>query len=167
MGSRSLDTLLVLEALRLFLHAGLLLHLVQTLSASFLAGTVLANRVLRLMGCRIGRRTIVAQPLQCSDWNAVQFGDDCVVDGVLQFHTFENLTLKVKRTRIQDGCAINFGATVMSGAVMEQDTTLVPLALVLKEMKLVTATYEGSPAEPVTGQISISSSAPHGHPRQP
>ena len=51
-----------------------------------------------------------------------------------------------------DGCAVNFGATVMSGAVMERDTTLLPLALVLKEMKLVTATYEGSPAEPVTEQ---------------
>jgi hypothetical protein len=54
----------------------------------------------------------------------------------------------------------------MGGAVMEQDTTLAPLALVLKEMNMPTATYEGSPAEPVTGQISVSSGAPHGYPRQ-
>ena len=93
----------------------------------------------------------MTQPLQCSDWNAVQFGNDCVVDGFLQFHTFEDMILKVKRTRILDGCAVNFGATVMGGAVMEQDTTLLPLALVLKEMNMPTATYEGSPAEPVTG----------------
>jgi non-ribosomal peptide synthetase-like protein len=118
----------------------------------FLAGTVLANRILRLMGCRIGHRTLVTQPLQCSDWNAVEFGNDCVVDGFLQFHTFENMTLKVKRTHIMDGCAVNFGATVMSGAVMERDTTLLPLALVLKDMNMVTASYEGSPAEPVTDE---------------
>jgi hypothetical protein len=88
--------------------------------------------------------------MQCSDWNAVSVGNDCVVDGFLQFHTFENMMLKVKRTHFQDGCAVAFGATVMGGAVLERDTTLLPLSLVLKEMKLLTATYEGSPAEPVS-----------------
>ena len=116
----------------------------------FCAGTALANSVLRWMGCQIGRRTIVIQPIQCSDWNAVSFGNDCVIDGFLQFHTLENMMLKVKRTHIKDGCAVNFGATVMGGAIIERDTTLLPLSLVLKEMKLFTTTYEGSPAEPVS-----------------
>jgi hypothetical protein len=115
-----------------------------------LAGTVLSNLVLRWMGCRIGRRTIVADPLQAFDWNAVSFGDDCIVAGFLQFHTFENMTLKVKRTDIQDGSSVNFGATVMGGAVIEPETTLLPLSMVLKEMYLPTATYEGSPTEPVS-----------------
>ena len=114
------------------------------------AGTVLANFILRWMGCRIGHRTIVTQPMQCFDWNAVNFGNDCVVDGFLQFHTFENMMLKVKQTRIQDGCVVGFGATVMGGAVIERDTTLLPLSLVLKEMNMLTATYEGSPAELVS-----------------
>jgi non-ribosomal peptide synthetase-like protein len=116
---------------------------------AFCAGTVLANCILRWMGCRIGRGTIVTQPMQCSDWNAVSFGNDCVVDGFLQFHTFEDMTLKVKRTHIQDGSTVAFGATVMGGALIERNTTLLPLSLVLKEMHMVTATYEGSPAEPV------------------
>jgi hypothetical protein len=103
------------------------------------------------MGCRIGRRTIFASPLQAFDWNAVNFGDDCLVAGLLQLHSFENMTLKVKQTDIQDGSAVNFGATVMGGAIIEPDTTLLPLSLVLKEMHLPTATYWGSPAEPVIG----------------
>jgi hypothetical protein len=119
-------------------------------SLGFCAGTLLSNPILRWMGCQIGRRTIVTQPMQCSDWNAVSFGNDCVVDGVLQFHTFENMILKVKRTRIQDGCAVSFGATVMGGAVIARDTTLLPLSLVLKEMNLLTDIYGGSPAEPVS-----------------
>jgi len=65
------------------------------------------------------------------------------------------MTLKVKRTHIQDGCTVSFGATVMGGAIMEEDTTLLPLSLVLKEMNLTTATYEGSPAEPVSGSILL------------
>src|SRR4030095_1126394 len=113
------------------------------------AGTILANPILRWRGCRIGKRTIVAQPMQCFDWNAVSFGDDCYVDGFLQFHTLQNMMLKVKRTHIQDGCAVNTGATLMGGAVIERDTTLYPLSLVLNEMNLVTDVYEGSPAQPV------------------
>jgi non-ribosomal peptide synthetase-like protein len=116
----------------------------------FCAGTILSNSILRWMGCRVGRRTIVSRPMQCSDWNAVSFGNDCVVDGFLQFHTFENMTLKVKRAHIHDGCTVTFGATVMGGAIIERDTTLLPLSMVLKEMTLPTATYEGSPAEPTT-----------------
>jgi hypothetical protein len=122
-------------------------------SLGFSAGTILASSILRQMGCRLGRRTIVIQPMQCSDWNAVSFGNDCIVDGVLQFHTFENMVLKVKRTRIEDRCAVSFGTTVMGGAVIEQDTTLLPLSLVLKEMNLLTGTYEGSPVEPASVAI--------------
>jgi non-ribosomal peptide synthetase-like protein len=115
----------------------------------FFAGTVLANSILRRMGCRIGRRTIVMQPLQCFDWNAVSFGNDCVIDGLLQLHSFEHMTLKVKRALIGDASTVGFGATVMGGAVLERDTTLLPLSLVLKEMTMVVGDYQGSPAEPV------------------
>ncbi len=117
----------------------------------FTAGTVLSNTILRWMGCRIGKRTIIASPMQAFDWNAVCIGSDCFVAGILQFHTFENMMLKVKLTDIRDGCTVNFGTTVMGGAVIEPRTTLLPLSLVLKEMYLPTATYEGSPTEPVRG----------------
>jgi len=102
------------------------------------------------MGCEIGHRTIVTRPMQCFDWNAVNFGNDCVIDGHPQFHTFETMMLKVKRTQIKDGCAIGVGSTVMGGAVIEPDTTILPLSLVLKEMNLTPATYGGSPAEIVS-----------------
>ena len=115
------------------------------------AGTVLSNIILRWMGCKIGKRTLIASPMQASDWNAVKFGDDCIVNGFLQYHTFENMMLKVKLSDIQDGSSVNFGATVMGGVVIEPDTTVLPLSLVLKEMHLPTAIYEGSPVEPSAG----------------
>ena len=62
-----------------------------------------------------------------------------------------SVVLKVKRTQIHDGCAIGVGSTVMGGAVIERDTTVMPLSLVLKEMNLPPATYGGSPAELVSG----------------
>ena len=120
----------------------------------FLSGTILANVILRAMGCVIGHRTIVTEPLQASDWNAVNFGNDCIVSGFLQFHTFENLTLKVKQARVSDRCAINFGATVTGGTLIEQDTTLLPLSLVLKEMVLPSAVYEGSPVQHLSTSLT-------------
>ena len=98
------------------------------------------------MGCRIGKRTIITSPMQASDWNAVDFGDDCLINGFLQFHTFEDWLLKIKRTHIGNGSSVNFGATVMGGALIGASTTVLPLSLVLKQMHLPTGTYEGSPA---------------------
>jgi hypothetical protein len=72
--------------------------------------------------------------------------------GFLQFHTFEGMTLKVQRTRIEDGCAVAFAATVMGGAVIARDTALLPLSLVLKAMSLPSGIYEGSPAQPAAAQ---------------
>ena len=118
-------------------------------------GTILSNPILRGLGCQIGKRTIVIQPMQCSDWNAVRLGSDCIMDGFLQLHTLENMILRVKRTHVRDGCTIDFGATVMGGAMIERDTTLLPLSLVLKEMKLLPVTYEGSPAAPVSGSALL------------
>ena len=112
---------------------------------------MLSNSVLRWMGCEIGQRTIISSPLQASDWNATRFGSDCMISGFLQFHTLENMMLKVKRADIQDGTTVNFGATVMGGAVIEPGTTLLPLSMVLKEMHLPTATYESSPVETAGG----------------
>ena len=136
----------------------------------FCAGTILSNSILRWMGCEIGYRTIVTRPMQCFDWNAVNFGNDCVIDGFLQFHTFENMTLKVKRTHIQDSCAVTFGTTVMGGALIGRGTTLLPLSLVLKEMNMRTGTYEGSPAQPVSCSTPLPFIAPlrrgGGHPGQ-
>jgi carbonic anhydrase/acetyltransferase-like protein (isoleucine patch superfamily) len=57
------------------------------------------------------------------------------------------MVLKTKRTDIGNGSTINFGATVMSGAVLEPNTTVLPLAMVLKEMHLPTGLYQGSPTE--------------------
>jgi non-ribosomal peptide synthetase-like protein len=124
-------------------------------SMRVMAGTALSNPVLRRMGCRIGRRTLLMDPLQVFDWNAVRVGDDCVVSGFLQYHTFENMVLKVKRTDIRSGSSVNFGATVMGGVVIDPETTLQPLSLVLKEARLPTDTYEGSPAQPTGSGLRI------------
>jgi hypothetical protein len=134
----------------------------------FTAGTILSNPILRWMGCSIGPRTLVSKPLQCFDWNAVRFGENCIVDGFLQYHSFEDMTLRVKRTHVGADSTVAFGATVMGGAVVEIGSTLLPLSLVLKEMNLPAGTYEDSPAGPARSPSrSARAIADHAAPEPP
>jgi hypothetical protein len=128
-------------------HSIVIARLAQRLRA---AGWVVPVRAL-LSDCDTPRKVAnrLRELAQASDWNAVSFGNDCIIGGFLQFHTLEDMMLKVKRTDIQDGSTISFGATVMGGAVMAPETTLLPLSIVLKAMHLPTGTYWGSPTEPV------------------
>ena len=111
------------------------------------AGTLLANPILRRMGCRIGRRSIISSPMQAFDFNAVSLGDDCTVSGILQLHSFEDMLLKVKRFHLGDGAAVNVGATIMGGAEIAAGSTIEPHGLVLKDMRLTAGVYRGSPVE--------------------
>ncbi len=115
-------------------------------SINLFAGTLLPNTFLRLMGCRIGKRTLITSPLQAFDWNAINLGQDCVADGVFQLHSFENMMLKVKQSRIGDNCCIGPGACIMGGVTLDDGSSLNALSLVLKDMQLPTGSYEGSPA---------------------
>ena len=120
------------------------------LMASFMStvsGTALANPILRRFGCRIGRRTLIGLPLQMSDWHAIDIGDDCVINGQMQLHSFEDRVLTVSRTTIGDGSAINHGTMLMGGAHLEPGVTVDPQSLVLKAMNLESGVHAGSPTQ--------------------
>ena len=110
-----------------------------------LGGTTMASPLLRAFGCRIGRNSVLQEPLQAFDWHAVDIGDNCVVQGQLQLHSFEHRLLTVRRTRIDADCCINMGATIMGGATLAAGTTVSGLGLVMKGMELSPGLHVGNP----------------------
>ena len=121
-------------------------------SGIFLAsaeGTALANPLLRAFGCRIGKRTIFAHPIQAFDWHAVDIGENCIINGQLQLHSFEGRVLTVRRSRIGDETCINQGAMLMGGADIERSVTIRSQALVLKGMHLKSGVHSGNPSQPL------------------
>jgi len=114
---------------------------------STVSGTALANPILRRFGCRIGQRTLIGLPLQMSDWHAVDIGNNCVINGQMQLHSFEDRVLSVSRTTIGDGSAINHGTMLMGGAHLEPGVTVDPQSLVLKAMNLESGVHAGSPTQ--------------------
>ena len=117
---------------------------------STVSGTALANPILRRFGCQIGQRTLIGLPLQMSDWHAVDIGSDCVINGQMQLHSFEDRVLTVSRTQIGDGCVINHGTMIMGGADLDSGVTVNPQALVLKAMKLEAGIHTGSPTQRIS-----------------
>ena len=117
---------------------------------STVSGTALANPILRRFGCRIGERTLIGLPLQMSDWHAVDIGDDCVINGQMQLHSFEDRVLTVSRTTIGNGSAINHGTMLMGGAHLESGVTVNPQSLVLKAMNLASGVHAGSPTQQIS-----------------
>jgi non-ribosomal peptide synthetase-like protein len=117
---------------------------------STVSGTALANPILRRFGCRIGQRTLIGLPLQMSDWHAVDIGDDCVINGQMQLHSFEDRVLTVSRTTIGSGSAINHGTMLMGGAHLEAGVTVDPQSLVLKAMNLESGVHAGSPTQRIS-----------------
>ena len=114
---------------------------------SMVSGTALANPILRRFGCRIGQRTLIGLPLQMSDWHAVDIGDDCVINGQMQLHSFEDRVLTVSRTTIGNGSIINHGTMLMGGAHLDSGVTVDPQSLVLKAMSLEPGVHAGSPTQ--------------------
>ena len=117
---------------------------------STVSGTALANPILRRFGCRIGQRTLIGLPLQMSDWHAVDIGDDCVINGQMQLHSFEDRVLTVSRTTIGNGSAINHGSMLMGGAQLDSNVTVDPQSLVLKAMNLESGVHAGSPTQRIS-----------------
>lgn len=111
------------------------------------SGTALANPLLRRFGCKIGKRTLIGLPLQLSDWHAVNIGDDCVINGQFQLHSFENWTLTVSQGVIGHGSTINHGTMMMGGAQLDSGVTVHPQTLILKSMHLAAGHHAGSPAQ--------------------
>ena len=113
-----------------------------------LGGTTLANPLLRAFGCRIGRGTTLQEPLQAFDWHALNIGENCVMEGQLQLHSFEHRLLSVRETHIASGSAVNVGATLMGGVSLARGTTVSAQGLVMKGMHLQTGSHGGSPVSP-------------------
>lgn len=117
-----------------------------------LEGTLLSNPLLRGFGCRIGRHALINTPMQAFDWNAVDIGENCVVEGMLQLHSFEHGQLKVRASSLGDHSTLSIGATLMGGATTASYCSVEPLALVTKEMYLGRGHHSGSPAQAVSTQ---------------
>ncbi|WP_020665970.1 Pls/PosA family non-ribosomal peptide synthetase [Amycolatopsis nigrescens] len=115
-----------------------------------LLGTPFAAGPLRLMGCRIGRRSYLGSTL-FSEFDLVEIGDYAALNhgAVVQNHLFEDRIFKSDALKIGDGASVGNMSVVLYDTEIEPGAVVGPLSLLMKGETLRPRTrWHGIPTQP-------------------
>ena len=118
---------------------------------NMLSGTPFIKYPLRLLGCKIGKRACLFTT-QITEFDLVRMGDDSVANDkcTLQTHLFEDRVMKMSNINIGKGCSVGGMAVVLYDSVMEDQSVLEPLSVLMKSETLPADTiFRGAPAKKV------------------
>lgn len=98
-----------------------------------LHGTPFVAPLLRLIGCRIGKRCYIESTL-FSEFDLVQVGDYVALNrnSIVQNHLFEDRVMKSSWIRIEDECSVGNMAVVLYDTEMHRGANIGPLSLLMK-----------------------------------
>ena len=110
---------------------------VMTNALGGLVGTPFLAPFLRLLGCKIGKDVYMGSMLM-SEFDLVHIGDDVTINSgvVIQNHLFEDRIMKASTLEIRENCSIGNMSIVLYDAVIEPNTRLESLSMVMKNEKL-------------------------------
>ena len=112
-------------------------------------GTPFALLVHRCLGTKAGKR-IFTDSAEFSEFDLITIGDDVCIntDTIIQTHLYEDRIFKVSNVTINSGCNIGVGSIVLYNTLMEENSTLGSLSLVMKGERLPENTqWAGIPAQ--------------------
>ncbi|MBP5972280.1 amino acid adenylation domain-containing protein [Brasilonema sp. CT11] len=118
------------------------------LLVDMLRGTPFINWYFRFMGCKIGRQ-VYTDTTDITEFDTIEIGNDVALNSNcgLQTHLFEDRVMKISTVTIGDRCSVGSGAIVLYDTVMEPDSNLGNLSMLMKGESLPASTsWVGSPA---------------------
>ncbi len=113
------------------------------------AGTPFALWLHRLLGTKVGKRVFSDTSL-FSEFDLISIGDDVCLnsDATLQTHLYEDRIFKVSNVTINSGCNVGVASIVLYNTLMEENSTLGSLSLLMKGERLPSNTeWAGIPAQ--------------------
>ncbi|MFZ4761481.1 MAG: Pls/PosA family non-ribosomal peptide synthetase [Alphaproteobacteria bacterium] len=114
-----------------------------------LRGTPWLPLFLRLLGCKIGKRTVL-NTTDFTEFDCVSVGDDSALNVACgpQTHLFEDRIMKIGRVAIGKRCSIGSCSIVLYDSVLGDGVKLAPLSLVMKGENLpANSHWQGSPVQ--------------------
>lgn len=116
-----------------------------------LTGTPFIKYPLRLLGCKIGKRACLFTT-QFTEFDLVHIGDRVALNDncTIQTHLFEDRVMKMSYVTLDENASVGGKAVVLYDAVMEKNTVLEPLSVVMKNETLTADNrFIGAPAKRV------------------
>jgi len=117
----------------------------------FLRGTPFMAWPLRLLGVKIGRRTLI-DTTDITEFDLVTIGDGAILgyQAGLQTHLFEDRVMKLGSVTIGPGANIGARSILLYDTLAGENCSIAPQSLVMKGEELPAgSSWTGSPAEPV------------------
>jgi non-ribosomal peptide synthetase-like protein len=112
-------------------------------------GTPFALLVARCLGTKVGKR-VFTDSAEFSEFDLITIGDDVCINAetIIQTHLYEDRIFKVSHITINSGCNVGIGSIVLYNTVMEENSTLGSLSLLMKGECLPENTkWAGIPAQ--------------------
>ena len=116
---------------------------------NLLTGTPFIKYPLRMLGCKIGKRTCL-YTTQITEFDLVKVGDDSALNDncTLQTHLFEDRVMKMSFVDIGKNCSVGGMSVVLYDSKMEDRSALEPLSVLMKSETLPANTvFIGAPAK--------------------
>ncbi|KTC91903.1 Pls/PosA family non-ribosomal peptide synthetase [Legionella cincinnatiensis] len=119
-------------------------------------GTPFALCVERCLGTKVGKRIYVGTE-GFAEFDLITIGDDvCINDGArIQTHLYEDRVFKVSHLTINSGCNVGADSIILYNTLMEENSTLGSLSLLMKGERLPENTHwAGIPAQSAAPSFS-------------
>lgn len=121
----------------------------------FIIGTPFISMLYRCMGSKIGKRLFCDTNL-FAEFDLITIGNDVCINAEtrIQTHLYEDRIFKISTVVIKDGCNVGNSSAILYDTIMEDNSTLGSLSLLMKGEVLPANTHwEGIPAQSVPDVI--------------
>lgn len=125
-------------------------------------GTPFALWVHRCLGTKAGKR-VFTDSAEFSEFDLITIGDDVCINAetIIQTHLYEDRIFKVSNVTIGSGCNVGVGSIVLYNTLMEDNSSLGSLSLLMKGERLPENTHwAGIPAQSTALGVSRQQVAP-------
>ncbi|MDI1353059.1 MAG: peptide synthetase, partial [bacterium] len=124
-------------------------YFINTHYTNKVLGTPFSLWVHRCLGSKVGKR-IFTDSAEFSEFDLISVGDDVCINAetIIQTHLYEDRIFKVSHVTINSGCNIGVGSVILYNTLMEENSSLGSLSLLMKGECLPANTqWAGIPAQ--------------------
>lgn len=112
--------------------------------------------LLRCFGSKIGKKTFIATA-EFAEFDLISIGSNVCINAetLMDTHLYEDRIFKTSTIEIHNDCSVGIGSVVLYDTVMEKNSTLSNLSLLMKGERLPANTcWQGIPAQSTRSHIT-------------
>lgn len=126
-------------------------YYINTNFTNMVLGTPFVSILFRCLGAKIGKQVYI-ETTQFAEFDLISIADNVCINAetLIDTHLYEDRIFKMSTIDIHEGCNIGIGSIILYDTVMEKNSSLGNLSLLMKGETLPANTsWQGAPAQPI------------------